>query len=1171
MNEPMSMDGPDDGALVRFLAELEGATDSGEVVLRYSAEFPHLADEFHEMVATRKVFALSVDPEADGGPPARLGDFRIVRELAVGGMGVVYEAVQQPFGRRVAVKTIKRGGRPIPAAVHARFLREQEALARLHHTHIVPIHAAGQEGDLQYYAMPYIAGATFGHLIGLLRSSSSTYSERNTPSLAELADAWRTEPVHGGPSDRFDAGPPARPGSVPAGPPEGPPASLRLSARYLRSVAKVVADAAEALDHAHQAGIIHRDVKPSNLMVDKREHCWVVDFGLASLRAAADGPPGAPAGCDRRAGADRLTDGRIGTRLYMAPEQHEGRADARTDVWGLGVTLYELLTLRRAFDVPERVATDDPPRPRHLVQNLPVDLDSICWKAIRKDPAHRYQTAGELAADLRRWLRFEPVRARPARPIRRLALWARRNRGWAAAIGLALIGLASVLVVAVAGERAERREVHLQQIQRILLTDHGAGWFEDAWAKARQAPRIGGDARLQSRAAATLAGMEARTFKTSPSDTAFIAMAFDPAPGVNRLLMSGADGRVRTWNADTDEIRTSDPRGEGPFAFRPDGTAVQLVRSADRRSVELREVTSSRTLRSFASPVEGRSTIEDWTLAPRGSHVAALIRTVDGAGVVIEEGTAVVWEAESGRLLRRFPARRPTTLALSAGGEVLAAGSEDGRIVVWDVGGGGPVGTLAAGHNRIHGLAFAADPYRRADPGPRALPGAGLLLAAGDAGGEVIVWDLLHRIPRSYSRGSQYDVYAVAFSPDGTTLASCGRGEVKLWDLATGRLLLNLGGGNFLVALAFAPDGKRLAVGRHPGFSHPGGFDVWEIEDGRGIQTLRGLQGRVASVVFSPDGRRVAALAQNWQVGVWDPAMGRLARLLDVPPGVTTDNVGLALSPDGRSLAFSARREAKLWDVESGAERGSWTLPEGLAAPPVFRGPDRLLLCRVETRDGRGAPFYGYDRRKYPLVCVIRDLLAPDPRRPLAVIDDFNLYVHVHMISPDGRHYAVEGLSGSGGEKTRSIHVYEVDTGKRIWTIPSQQPPNDLGAAVQFDPTGKVLAVRLSPGGLPTLLDVDSRRVLGNLDSHPDTLGAGVERWFAGTSGAGGHPAGLGLYRRGTREPLITFLADRPGDGASSRFSRDGQYAAWGWGDGSVHVVDLMEVRRRLAGIGLGW
>ena len=269
--------------------------------------------------------------------------------------------------------------------------------------------------------------------------------------------------------------------------------------------------------------------------------------------------------------------------------------------------------------------------------------------------------------------------------------------------------------------------------------------------------------------------------------------------------MSGSDGHIRTWDVATDQTRISDAAGEGPFAFRVGGTALQLVRAKDGRSVELRDVAASRTLRTVSSPIADRSLIEVWTLARDGSHVAASIRTMDGQGRVAEKGTVAVWEADSGQLLRRFPVERPTGLALSAGGEYLAAGSEDGRIFVWDVAGGESIALLKVGHSKIHSLAFAADPHRRLNPRTKVHPGGGFLLASGDAGGEVIVWNLHDRNSRSYCRGSVFDVYAVAFSPDGTTLASCGRNEVKLWDLATGQLLLDLKGGNYLVSLAFTP------------------------------------------------------------------------------------------------------------------------------------------------------------------------------------------------------------------------------------------------------------------------------------------------------------------------------------------------------------------------------
>ena len=171
-------------------------------------------------------------------------------------------------------------------------------------------------------------------------------------------------------------------------------------------------DAAEAVQHAHEAGIIHRDLKPSNLMVDTSEHCWVLDFGLAGyLRAQANGETEATdsreatPGPDHSPAADPPTvSGVLGTPGYMAPEQFHGRADARTDVWGLGVILYELLTLRRPFENRQQIESTDPPQPSDLVQSLPRDLEAICLKAIRKEPARRYQAALELAQDLRHWL-----------------------------------------------------------------------------------------------------------------------------------------------------------------------------------------------------------------------------------------------------------------------------------------------------------------------------------------------------------------------------------------------------------------------------------------------------------------------------------------------------------------------------------------------------------------------------------------------------------------------------------------------------------------------------------------------------------------------------------------------------------------------------------------------
>ena len=229
------------------------------------------------------------EPVVDHGVEnnGRLGDFRIVRQIAQGGMGAIYEAVQEPFQRRVAVKTIRGDRRHLSAGARDRFLREQAVLARLHHTHIVPIHAGGKDGDLEYFAMPYIEGAALHHVVRSAWHHGASRPSEETPSLAELArssSSGSPEPEAGSPSAETT---PIETGGD--GQPDLGRSKLSLSTKYLRSVAKVMADAGDALHHAHQAGVIHRDLKPSNIMVDAQEHCWVLDFGLAAYQAAQNG------------------------------------------------------------------------------------------------------------------------------------------------------------------------------------------------------------------------------------------------------------------------------------------------------------------------------------------------------------------------------------------------------------------------------------------------------------------------------------------------------------------------------------------------------------------------------------------------------------------------------------------------------------------------------------------------------------------------------------------------------------------------------------------------------------------------------------------------------------------------------------------------------------------
>jgi serine/threonine protein kinase len=372
------------------------------------------------------------------GPPDRLGEYRIVREVGRGGMGVVYEAVQESLGRRVALKVLPTHA--LLAAEHReRFQREAKAAAQLHHTNIVPVFGVGQDRGVHFYAMQFIHGQSLDRVLGELRRARG--KPAGGPDLsASLAAGLQTGrfPGTAGPASPSPAQPTGRaaaggdtPRSGLAGSPEGV---------YFRGVARVGVQVAEALAYAHQQGILHRDVKPSNLLLDAQGTVWVTDFGLAWVE-----------GSDQLTGVGDV----VGTLRYLAPERFAGRSDPRSDVYSLGATLYELLTLRPAFDEPdrarliERVTHGAPPSPRQLDGRIPRDLETIVLKALSWEPAERYPTAEALADDLRRFLLDRPIRARRSGAAERAWRWCRRNPVVAGLLAASVVLAAGLAVLAV--------------------------------------------------------------------------------------------------------------------------------------------------------------------------------------------------------------------------------------------------------------------------------------------------------------------------------------------------------------------------------------------------------------------------------------------------------------------------------------------------------------------------------------------------------------------------------------------------------------------------------------------------------------------------------------------------------------------------------------------------
>ncbi len=910
---------PNFDVLRRFLNELQDAADPAKVVDDQCARYPDLAEQIRGLAEVDAALQEKTPDwpgprfSVDGAPAAvatrieRLGPYRIVRVIARGGMGEVYEAVEEPLDRRVAVKTIRSGHATRPDWME-RFLHEREVLARLHHTHIVPIFAAGQEGDLLYFSMPYIPGVSLGQVIHTARRTESRTPGHMSSTFEDLVARARSDSERTGPTQTTTEAPPATTASA---------SVLELRSDYIRPTVQLMAAVAEALHHAHEAGIIHRDLKPSNLMVEPNGHPWVLDFGLARVRPGPDGP----GTCQASALPNRVsvTVGPVGTIPYMAPEQHEpGRnIDARTDVWGLGVTLYELLTLHQAFKGRDSVLESDPVPPRALVKNLSRDLEAIILKALKKDPAKRYPTGLALSQDLRHWLNNEPVIARKARTMRRTLLWAKRNKGWSAAIVLCVVSILGSGVAASAHYRAEaaaaqarerirHREVLVQEIQRIRMSSHVNGWRKSIEAKIVEAMNLApDDGSLRPQAIGALRELDAYEEKGLPYPAS--SLAFDP-PGRRLSSCWEMDQVIRVWDRETDEKRIFKLKGSGPFGFRPDGTPVQLAKvGKDERTLVLQDLAHEAVLRRFTSPQKDRPYFDAITMTLDGSHIAAIWRTTQPK--IEQEPTetdppalVAIWDATTGKLVRTIP--HPATaaaLALSPDARLLAVGDTRGKVAVWNLPGGTPYATLSASDNRIQCLTFGRDPrvsyHQKADIPP-------WQLAVGDGGGIVTMLDLGCKRIRNIGRGSGCDIKALDFSPDGSILASAGRGRVKLWNVATGRVVLDIGAGNFLPAVIFSPDGRKLAVGRWGIFGDTDGVKMLKLREGQGMRSLTGLATSISRVVFSPDGRLLAALADDWQVGIWETASGKLCYLLNVPPGYFSDNAWMAFDAESRRFAF---------------------------------------------------------------------------------------------------------------------------------------------------------------------------------------------------------------------------------------------------------------------------
>lgn len=1063
------------------------------------------------------------------GKLQRLGEYRLVREVGRGGMGTVFEAFDDALHRRVAIKMLPIGSHD-PKAI-SRFQNEALAIARLHHEHIVAVYGVGQDRGVHFMVMQFIDGA------GLDQALRARLAAVGSSDLTAPADRSPHAPLE----------PEQRESLSPSPAPESPiPTAICPMAETLADwpkrghfIARLGMEAAGALHHAHEMGVIHRDVKPSNLLLDSSGKLWVSDFGLARIQDQA---------------GVTVTGDLLGTLRYMSPEQAQARpagVDHRTDIYSLGITLYELVAGRPAFlgtarqELLRQVLFDAPPSLRRIAPNIPKPLATIIGKAIAKEPTDRYATADDLAEDLQRFLEEQPIHAQPPTVFDKLRYAARRHR----AIMATTLIAAFVLLLVIAG-LSQRHAGRLHEQVEKLHAAQQLGERREWEAYLAQAQTVRGSDRPGRR----WQGLEVlgKAVRLRPPEK------LEPLErlrlrneAIASLAMSADLSRTseHSWNS-LSWSTVYDPKFE--HYARVSGTApdtLDLFRAKDH--------TLLRPLPGNAYEVAGAS------FSPNGRYLLGLLRMPD------ESWEFQAWDVLDDRVVTRGKMKRIFGgYDWSPTGDELAVMRDTGELLLLDLvrstarvvaKPSGEVWSMRIrpGHEQIavsmanadrsaftlslwptHGNAKepviqwpVPKPLDRMAWHPR-----GDLLAVVDTSRLCQVWDAARQEVTTTLTGAHY---IPMFSHDGRWLATeTESGDTSLWNPLTGERLVRLPGR----LSSFRGDDGALAVhtSSHGELWQTHRSDVYRREAPQS-KVVEGL----FQVNFSPDGQWVVAAGGE---GFWlthrergdtvhSPTSHKIRSVWCIARGngwevITSDDAGVV----------------RRWPVNS--ENGQLGPPEELYRRP--QGPEPYMMRHLAvTPDGRrGALVVDHDRT------IVLDL--EHRREQVSLSGHFrNSFV---SLSPDGAWVVTGTWHG------KEVWLWNAQTGLKdrvLWSIESSSKS-------EFSPDGRWLLVssrieyRLFD---TTTWEVrwtharhDGSDATAPMAFHPDG------RTFA-ISESQSH---LQLFDVESRQPLATLTSPDPAYTGWAAYSPDGFSLARTTG-GAIHLWDLRRLRARLSEWKLDW